>query len=133
MTLELQPDRREWKPGDSTWHPPRDVEFLELVLKSGNVSWVGTGGSFGGKSASREIFVIYRGRTQSPPRQQMWEVCLIERDVEVASLFVCDILSSGRISVAWLSGESTEKTLASLECLRVTKSGSARSQKSHAL
>lgn len=123
MTFELQPDRHEWKLGDSTWHPPQDVEFLELVLKSGHLSWTSTGGSFGGKSASREIFVIYRGRTQSPPRQQMWEVCLIERDVEVASLSVCDLLSSGKISVAWLSGESTEKALASLESLRVTKSG----------
>jgi len=123
MTLELQPDSHEWKPGDSTWHPPMDVEFLELVLESGNLSWLGTGGSFGGKSESREIFVIYRGRTLSPPRQQMWEISLIERDVEMASLFVCDLLAGGKISVAWLSGESTEKTLASLECLRVTKSG----------
>ena len=97
-TIELSPGCERWEVGKYTKHPPADRDFLESVTKAGFVAFVGPVGLCGGKSKSRTVVIVHRGRGTN------WEVVFRERDSDVVTTTTTDLGGTTTAVLAWLSG-----------------------------
>ena len=98
-TINFSPGCHPWNPGDPTTHPPIDATFLEAIAKQGYVPFTGPAGMFGGKSETRSIVVIHRGRGKK------WELIFREQDHDVVSTMTTDLPKATSSVLAWLNGK----------------------------
>ena len=99
-TIELSAGCQRWAPGDSTKHPPLDASFLKAVVEAGFVAFTGPSGLCGGKSQTRTVLVIHRGRGVK------WEVVFRENDADVVTTTTTDLDGMANALVSWLHGGS---------------------------
>ena len=99
-TIELSPGCEKWKQGDSTKHPPFDANFLAALTEAGFLAFIGPGGLCGGKSDSRTVLAIHRGRGTR------WEVVFRDNDSDIVSTMTTDLPGMTMTMLAWLSGKS---------------------------
>ncbi len=99
-TIEISPGCERWNPGDPTHHAPVDADFLERIAKAGFVTFTGPGVLCGGKSESRTVLAIHRGRGTR------WEVVFREYESDVVTTFTTDLVAMSTTMLAWLSGQS---------------------------
>ncbi len=99
-TIELSPGCQRWNQGDSTMHPPVDVRFLHELADAGFVAFTGPGGLCGGKSKSRAVLAIHRGRGTR------WEVVFRDNDSDVVTTTTTDLAEMTITVLAWLRGKS---------------------------
>ncbi len=99
-TIELSEGCQNWNSGIPTKHPPRDVSFLNAVANAGFVAFTGPGGLCGGKTASRTVLAIHRGRGVK------WEVVFRENDCDVVTTTTTDLERMTKTMLSWLQGSS---------------------------
>ena len=99
-TIELSPGCEHWKLGDSTKHPPADSRFLDALARAGFLAFIGPGGLCGGKSESRTVLAIHRGRGTK------WEVVFRENDSDAVTTTTTDLADMTITMLAWLRGKS---------------------------
>ena len=98
--IELSPGCRRWEAGNPTTHPPNDRQFLEAVADAGFVAFTGPSGLCGGKSETRTVLVIHRGRGIK------WEIVFREGDSDVVTTTTTDLGSMATAIITWLRGGS---------------------------
>ncbi len=99
-TIELSHGCEQWKQGDYTRHAPLDANFLEALTSAGFMAFVGPGGLCGGKSSSRTVLAIHRGRGTK------WEIVFRENDSDVVTTMTTHLPGMTPTMLAWLSGKS---------------------------
>ena len=87
-----------WQAGDPTKHPPLDAEFLSKLLESGFSVFTGPSGLFAGRSESRTVVVIHRGRGVR------WEMIFRENDTDMVTTTTNNLPTATESAVAWLRG-----------------------------
>jgi len=90
---------KPWNSGETTIHPPVDVTFLEAVAEAGYVPYTGPAGMFGGKTETRSIVVIHRGRGKK------WELIFREHEHDVVTTMTTDLTKATSSVLAWLNGK----------------------------
>lgn len=99
-TIELSAGCQHWLPGDPTKHPPLDAWFLEAVTSAGFVAFTGPSGLCGGKTQSRTVIAIHRGRGVK------WEVVFRENDADVVTTTTTNLKRMTIAMLSWLQGSS---------------------------
>ena len=98
--IQLSPGCSRWRTGDSTKHPPVDAELLDSLVRAGFLAFTGPSGLFGGKSETRTVVVIHRGRGIR------WELFFGEHETDMVTTTTTNLAAATEIVLAWLRGEA---------------------------
>jgi hypothetical protein len=99
-TIQLSPGCKHWQIGDATQHPPQDATFLKSVTQAGFVAFTGPSGLCGGKSETRSLVAINRGRGTK------WELVFRENETDVVTTTTTDLADSTGAILSWLRGKT---------------------------
>ncbi len=98
-SLQLSEGCQQWVVGSSTKHPPQDKLLLEALAEAGFMAFTGPSGLCGGKSESRTVLAIHRGRGTN------WEIVFRENDLDVVTTTTDDLEDMTHTMLAWLKGQ----------------------------